>query len=62
MYDTSIVIYKSQEYHGLYSIIQSYSRHVNNQQIREEANIKTINRETGNTGHIIRLKTQHNMY
>jgi hypothetical protein len=28
MYDKSIAIYKSQEYHGLYSIIQSCSRHV----------------------------------
>jgi hypothetical protein len=43
MYDKSIAIYKSQEYHGLYSIIQSCSGHVTNQQIREEANIKTIN-------------------
>ena len=43
MYDKSIAIYKSQEYHGLYSIIQSCSRHVTNQQIREEANRKTMN-------------------
>jgi hypothetical protein len=43
MYDKSIANYKSQEYHGLYSIIQICSRQVTNQQIREEENIKTIN-------------------
>ena len=34
MYNTCIAIYKSQELHGLYDIIQSCSRHVINKAIR----------------------------